>query len=210
MVRGKRSSRQKVNPQSPESAPQTGKTAADSFPIVGVGASAGGLEAMERLLKHMPVRTGMAFLLVQHLDPKHESMLTDILSRTTSMAVSETKDGMRVEPNHVYIIPPNASMSLWDTTLRLEPRDDFKAHYLPVDTLFRSCGDGPKKPGDWGHPFRNGFRWNSRDAGNQAGRRHYLRSGRRLGQVFWDAAKFHCRRGSGFRSAAGRNRQTPC
>ena len=138
MVRSERSPRQKVRPQSPESAPKIGKTAADSFPIVGVGASAGGLEAMERLLKHLPVRTGMAFLLVQHLDPKHESMLTDILSRTTSMAVAETKDGMRVEPNHVYIIPPNASMSLWDSTLRLEPRDDFKTHNLPVDTLFRS------------------------------------------------------------------------
>ena len=83
-------------------APQDGR-----FPIVGVGASAGGLEAVERLLRQLPEDTGMAFVIVQHLDPNHESRLTEILSRATSMPVAEAQHGARVEPNRVYIIPPN-------------------------------------------------------------------------------------------------------
>ena len=71
------------------------------FPVVGIGASAGGLEAFRRLLKHLPVDTGMAFVLVQHLDPTHESVLTELLSRSTKMPVSEVRDGTAVEPDHV-------------------------------------------------------------------------------------------------------------
>ena len=71
------------------------------FPIVGIGASAGGLEAFTQLLSNLPTHTGMAFLLIQHLDPKHESMSTEILSRTTQMKVTEAKQGMRVKPNCV-------------------------------------------------------------------------------------------------------------
>ena len=81
-------------------------------PVVGVGASAGGLEAFTQLLAHLPKRTGLAFVLVQHLDPTRESHLSDILSRSTEMPVVEVKDGIRFEPDHVYVIPPNASMSL--------------------------------------------------------------------------------------------------
>src|ERR1035437_10973502 len=78
----------------------------ESFPVVGIGASAGGLEAFTKLLKHLPNDTGMAFVLVQHLDPTHGSALTEILSRATAMPVTEVRDGMQVEPNHVYVIPP--------------------------------------------------------------------------------------------------------
>ena len=76
------------------------------FPIVGVGASAGGLEAFTQLLKHLPDDTGMAFVLVQHLDPRHESQLVGLLSRATRMPVSEAAEGMAVSPDHVYVIPP--------------------------------------------------------------------------------------------------------
>ncbi len=109
-----------------------------AFPIVGIGASAGGLDALERLLKHVPPDTGMAFLVVQHLDPKHESRLTAILSRVTAMPVAEAKDRMRIDRNHVYIIPPNTSMFVRDTTLRLEPRQEPLSRHMPVDSLFRS------------------------------------------------------------------------
>ena len=76
------------------------------FPIVGIGASAGGLEALQLLLKRLPPSTGLAFVVVQHLDPKHESMLVDILSRATAMPVSQATDGVLVEPDHVYVMPP--------------------------------------------------------------------------------------------------------
>src|SRR6185295_18418246 len=77
------------------------------FPIVGIGASAGGLEAFTQLLKNLPVDTGMAFVLVQHLDPEHESALTQILSRATTMPVAEVTNHLRVQANYVYVIPPN-------------------------------------------------------------------------------------------------------
>jgi two-component system CheB/CheR fusion protein len=86
----------------------------------------------------------MAFVLVQHLDPKHESQLAEIFSRVTSMPVAEVKDGMRVEPNHVYIIAPNTNMSLQDGVLRLQPRQDSETRYMPVDVLFRSLASVQK------------------------------------------------------------------
>src|SRR2546427_5215846 len=81
-----------------------------AFPIVGLGASAGGLEAMTQLLKFLPARTGMAFVLVQHLDPTHESALTSLLSRLTEMPVSEARNNLALLPNHLYVIPPNKLM----------------------------------------------------------------------------------------------------
>lgn len=114
------------------------------FPIVGVGASAGGLQAFERLLRHLPMDTGMAFLLVQHLDPKHESRLAELLARATSMPVAEVRDGMRVRPNRVYVIPPDSDMHLRAGTLRLQPRKDAAAQHRPIDVLFRSLANVQK------------------------------------------------------------------
>src|SRR5436309_589779 len=84
------------------------------FPVVGIGASAGGLEAFTRLLQKLPADTGMAIVLIQHLDPKHESILTSLLSRASRMPVLEVSNQMRVQPNHVYVIPPNTSMRIVD------------------------------------------------------------------------------------------------
>lgn len=84
----------------------------NAFPIVGVGASAGGLEAFGQLLSALPAETGMAFILVQHLDPRHESRLSDLLARTTAMPVQEAAHGMKVLANHVYIIPPNTNLAI--------------------------------------------------------------------------------------------------
>src|SRR5258708_15101761 len=77
-------------------------------PVVGIGASAGGLEAFTRLLAHLPATTGMAYVFVQHLDPTHASLLPGLLARVTTMPVREITDGMRVEPNQVYVLPPNS------------------------------------------------------------------------------------------------------
>ena len=134
--------------QSPE-APPPADDAADerdelgggpSFPVVGVGASAGGLEAFTQLLKALPVDTGMAFVLVQHLAPSHPSALTEILSRTTKMPVLEVRDEPTVEPNHVYVIPPDRSMIIARGVLQLLPRGGRGAPH-PVDQFFRSLAD---------------------------------------------------------------------
>jgi two-component system CheB/CheR fusion protein len=93
-----------------------------SFPIVGVGASAGGLEALTQLLEKLPSDTGMAFVLIQHLDPTHTSFLADAIARATTMTVAQAKDGERVEPNHIYVIPPDADIAILHGSLTLLPR----------------------------------------------------------------------------------------
>src|SRR6266852_3717256 len=80
--------------------------------VVGIGASAGGLEAFRLLLRELPVDTGFAIVLIQHLDPTHESSLSEILGRATKMPVHEATDGVPVKPNHIYVIPPNTEMTI--------------------------------------------------------------------------------------------------
>lgn len=110
------------------------------FPIVGIGASAGGLEAFTQLLGHLPTTMGMALVFVQHLAPKHESALTELLGRATRIPVSEVKDGMAVEPNRIYVIPPNANMAIQRGRLRLTPRTPAQ-HHLPIDYFLRSLAE---------------------------------------------------------------------
>jgi len=114
-----------------------------AFPVVAVGASAGGLEAFTKLLQNLPVDTGMAFVLVQHLDPKHVSLLPGLLSRATAMPVAEVKDGMRLEPNHIYVLPPNYGLALLHGVLHLLPRDEHGKH-LPIDDFMHSLADDQK------------------------------------------------------------------
>jgi len=94
-----------------------GRRHALPFPVVGVGASPGGLDAFKTLLAALPAETGMAFVLIQHLDPKHASFMADLLSSRTRMPVSQAVDGVSIEPNHVYLIPPAVSgASRWTPT----------------------------------------------------------------------------------------------
>lgn len=109
--------------------------------VVAIGASAGGLEAFTELLTHLASDTGMAFVLVQHLDPKHESMLTELTSRFTKMPVLEVKNGMGIEPNHVYVIPPNATMTIHDHTLRLTAREEIRGQHMAVDYFMRALAE---------------------------------------------------------------------
>jgi two-component system CheB/CheR fusion protein len=110
------------------------------FPIVGIGASAGGLAAFEAFFSGMPAETdpGMAFVLVQHLAPDHKSILSDLVKRYTRMQVFEVEDGMAVQPNCAYIIPPNRDMAFLDGTLQLLEPVAPRGHRLPIDFFFRS------------------------------------------------------------------------
>ena len=109
-----------------------------AFPIVGIAASAGGLEAFSELLGHLPADTGMAFVLIQHLDPNHKSFLAEILSRSTQMPVNQVLDGVAVEPNQVYVIPPNTKMVVSQGVLELSPREKVYGKYMPGDAFFTS------------------------------------------------------------------------
>ena len=115
----------------------------DNFPIVGIGASAGGLSAFEAFFAGMPPATepGMAFVLVQHLAPDHASLLADLVSRYTRMQVQEVTDGMAVQPNGAYIIPPNKDMALRDGKLQLQAPDAPRGLRLPIDFFFRSLAE---------------------------------------------------------------------
>jgi two-component system CheB/CheR fusion protein len=112
-----------------------------SFPIVGIGASAGGLEAFTELLSHLPADTGMAFVLIQHLDPKHESHLTELLSRASKMPVTELKGDTRAEANHVYVMPPKCNLDISGGILHTPPRSD-SGRNMPIDSFLRTlAGD---------------------------------------------------------------------
>jgi two-component system CheB/CheR fusion protein len=114
-------------------------TTPTAFPIVGVGASAGGLDAFTQLLKQLPADTGMAFVLIQHLDPSHASFLRDALAKATTMTVSRAEDGTAVEPNHVYVIPPDADIAIHGGRLTLASRAlDGRRSHLSVDGFLRS------------------------------------------------------------------------
>ncbi|MEG5031521.1 chemotaxis protein CheB [Microcoleus sp. AT3-D2] len=111
----------------------------DLFPVVGIGASAGGLDAFMELLSHLPIDTGMAFVIIQHMLPSHGSVLSVILARSTQMPVHEVTDGMVITPNQVYVIPPNASMTIVDqSVLKLTPRGRGKGVFMSVDIFLFS------------------------------------------------------------------------
>lgn len=114
---------------------------AAGFPIVGVGASAGGLEAFEQLFRNIPPDSGMAFVLVSHLDPDHASMLTEILQRSTDMPVIEAQDQMKVAPNRVYAIPPNRDMVIFNGALQLSAPDMPRGQRMVIDAFMRSLAE---------------------------------------------------------------------
>ncbi len=108
------------------------------FPIVGLGASAGGLEAFEQFLRAMPVDCGMGLVLVQHLDPSHSSILAEILQRSTKMPVIEAQDHQEVRPDHVYVIPPNRDMVIFHGKLQLSMPSEPRSLRMPIDAFLRS------------------------------------------------------------------------
>jgi two-component system CheB/CheR fusion protein len=137
----RRAARTRASSRSPaaktEAAPQPGER---PLVVVGIGASAGGLEAFSQLLGALPEDTGMAFVLVQHLAPEHASQLTSLLSRTTRMPVSEIKNRMTLAPDRVYVIPPNTDVTVARCTLRLTSPEKGGPR-LPIDSFLRSLAD---------------------------------------------------------------------
>ncbi len=111
------------------------------FPIVGIGASAGGLEALEQFLRHVPEESGMAFVVIQHLDPTQKGMLPELLQRVTGMRVFQVEDRMPVKPDCVYVIPPNTSMSILKGVLHLFKPLEARGLRLPIDFFLRSLAD---------------------------------------------------------------------
>jgi two-component system CheB/CheR fusion protein len=125
-------------------APELDTATRAAIPVVGIGASAGGLEVFKRLLGLLPGDTGFGIVFVQHLDPNHHSMLAEILARATAIPVSEAADGMAVEANHVYVIPANVDLTIAHGVLNLTPRTQTPGSHMPIDRFFRSlageCG----------------------------------------------------------------------
>jgi two-component system CheB/CheR fusion protein len=110
------------------------------FLVAAIGASAGGIEAFTELMQNLAPDTGIAFVFIQHLDPSHESLITELIGRQTKMRVAEVTDGMEFEPNHVYVIPPNTTMSIADGALRLGPRETNRVP-MPIDHFMRSLAE---------------------------------------------------------------------
>lgn len=121
------------------------KVILNKFSIVGIGASAGGLEALEHFFRLIPASSGTAFVLVPHLAPDHASLLSEILQRTTEMPVIEAKDQVRIEANCVYIIPPNRDMKIFHGMLQVSTPTEPRAQRLPIDMFLRSLAEDQKE-----------------------------------------------------------------
>jgi two-component system CheB/CheR fusion protein len=145
-----RAARPAKEQEAPARAPEAkgaaeGREGAPAFPIVGIGASAGGLEALEQFLSHVPNRSGMAFVVIQHLDPTHKGALAELLQHNCDMPVLQATDRLKVEPDHVYVIPPNKEMSILHGVLHLMPLSAPHGLNLPIDFFFRSLAEDQKE-----------------------------------------------------------------
>lgn len=129
-------------PEWPESA---GSLPRKPFPIIGIGASAGGLEALEQFFKTVPQHPGMAFVIVQHLDPTRTGMMPELLRQATTMRVEQVTDRMRVRPDRVYVIPPNKDLSLLHGALHLFDPSAVRGLRLPINFFFRSLAEDQRQ-----------------------------------------------------------------
>lgn len=134
----KKNSQEKTEVSDPSGKKRPSKA---KFPIVGIGASAGGLEALEQFFSNLPSDTGLAFVVIQHLDPTHVGILPELLQRVTSMHVQQAMDGLAVEPNSVYVIPPNKSLSILNGYLHLLVPVESRGLRLPIDFFLKSLAN---------------------------------------------------------------------
>ena len=192
-----------------ETETQTATTAHDSLRtpsyIVGIGASAGGLEALERFFDNLPRDTGMAFVVVQHLSPDFKSLMDELLARHTELPIHLVEDGMPVEADHVYLIPPKKEMIISGGRLLLSERDRQQELTLPIDVFFRSLAQdcGPRAVAD--RAVRRRQRRLARHPRHPRGRRPRHRPGRRQRPVRRHAED-RARRGRRALGAAARRR----
>ncbi|HMO24159.1 MAG TPA: chemotaxis protein CheB, partial [Candidatus Melainabacteria bacterium] len=143
--RGKRGSTKGADSsESTESGNRISKNSID-FPVVGIVASAGGLEAFKKFFSHIPDNCGIAFVLVPHLDPMHESLMAELIGRHTTVKVVEASHGVRVKPNYAYVIPPNNYMTISNDSLSLKgPVDQFQAQ-TSIDLFLRSLAEAKQE-----------------------------------------------------------------
>jgi two-component system, chemotaxis family, CheB/CheR fusion protein len=129
----------------PESHPQQAAAVSTqpgtAFPIVGIGASVGGLQAVQQFFAHMPPDSGMAFVVILHLSPTHESHAASLLQPTTEMPVVQVTEAVLVAANHVYVIPPAQDLSMVDGAIRLQEREEPRARHAPIDLFFRTLAE---------------------------------------------------------------------
>jgi two-component system, chemotaxis family, CheB/CheR fusion protein len=129
------------NDNSPASTEQTEEKDGNDFFIVGLGASAGGIKAFKEFFTRVPTESGMAYVVILHMSPEHESKLTEILQLTTQIPVTQVKETVRIKPDHVYVIPPNRSLSMRDGHLALSEMTRIEERRAPVDIFFRSLAE---------------------------------------------------------------------
>ena len=148
---------------------------ARAFPIVGLGASAGGLEALEEFFKAMPPDSGMAFVVVTHQQPGHISLLPELLRKCTAMSVAEVIDNLRVQPNCIYVARPEGCLALLNGRLQLMACPEGPGVRLPIDYFLRSLAEDWRERAVGHHPVRHGQRRHPRRQGDQG--RHGLDHG---------------------------------
>jgi two-component system CheB/CheR fusion protein len=110
----------------------------EDFPVIGIGASAGGLDALDKFFRYIPANIGCAFVIIQHLDPNHESLMVELLTKKTPLSVHAAEDGVAVLPNHVYMIPPNTQLTIQNGVLRLRTPTERRGLRMPINHFFRS------------------------------------------------------------------------
>lgn len=125
----------------PEQTSEQTDTSFTRFPLVGIGASAGGLPALQHFFTHMRPDSGMAFVIILHLSPTHESLAASLLQHSTTMPVIQVAKAVPVAPNHVYVIPPAQDLSMVDGTIQLEERAEARAGHAPIDLFFRTLAE---------------------------------------------------------------------
>jgi two-component system CheB/CheR fusion protein len=139
------SRRNKTGNSNPDQTPTTQtddrQASRHPFPVVGIGASAGGLEALELFLGNVPEKSGMAFVIVQHLDPTHKGIMVELLQRSTPIPVVQIRDRMKIQPDCIYVIPPNRDLSILHGVLHLLDPSAPRGLRLPIDFFFRSLAD---------------------------------------------------------------------
>ena len=128
------------SPSTPPTEPGIVPSSVD-FPVVGIGASAGGLPALVRLFENMPAVHEMAFVVILHLSPKHPSSAAAILQRATRMPVLQVTSKVQIEPGHVYVIAPNQHMSMVDGLLLVDPLDRPRGKHIAIDMFFRTLAE---------------------------------------------------------------------
>jgi two-component system CheB/CheR fusion protein len=134
------------------------------FPLVAIGASAGGLQALNELLMNLPEKLGMAYVIIQHLSPNYESILPELLATKTSMPVHLVEDGMHIEKDNIYVIPPNTFMSIADSRLILSERVKTNSSYHSIDFFFKRAGAYIPNQSHRYYSFRHRYGWYAGDS----------------------------------------------